>query len=184
MTNLLRCWSAGDQQALERLIPVLYAELHRTARAYMRRERVDHTLQATALLNEAFLRIVNVHETNWEDRTHFFKLASQMMRRILVDHARSRQNLKRGGAARQISLEESAFISPSTSAGLVALDDALQALEKVDARKARVVELRFFGGMSVEETAAALNVSPQTVLRDWKLSKSWLMREMSRVRNE
>jgi RNA polymerase sigma-70 factor (ECF subfamily) len=179
VTGLLRAWHTGDAEALERLMSILYEELRRTARHYMQLERNEHTLQTTALVNEAYLRLIGVQQVEYQDRVHFFALAAQMMRRVLVDHARSRGYLKRGAGAACIPLEDSRIASPDRDAEVVALDDALNALAKRDARKARVVELRFFAGMSVEETATALNVSPQTVLRDWSLAKAWLMRHMS-----
>jgi RNA polymerase sigma-70 factor, ECF subfamily len=183
VTKLLRDWTGGDRTALDRLMPVVYEELRRTAAAYMHRERTGHTLQATALINEAYLRVIDLTRIQWRDRTHFFALCAQMMRRILVDHARSRTYLKRGGGVRSVILDESIVVGePNTE--LIALDDALKALAIRDQRKARVVELRFFAGMSVEETAAVLEVSPQTVLRDWSLSKTWLAREMSREAHE
>lgn len=178
LTKLLRDWTGGDRSALDRLLPIVYEELRRTAVAYMHRERAGHTLQATALINEAYLRVIDMNRIEWRDRTHFFALCAQMMRRILVDHARSRIYLKRGGGVRPVTLDESIVVGEST-AQLIALDDALNALALRDERKARVVELRFFAGLSVEETATVLKVSPQTVLRDWSLSKTWLAREMS-----
>ena len=181
VTALLRAWSAGNQTALDELAPVLHGELKRIARRYMRSERQGHTLQPTALVNEAFLRLVDVHGVQWQDRAHFFALAAQMMRRILVNYALARGAGKRGGAAHPVSLDEAMIVSPERDGALVELDEALQALAKLDARKAQVVELRFFAGLSVEETAAVLEVSPQTVLRDWKLSKTWLAREMGRA---
>jgi RNA polymerase sigma-70 factor, ECF subfamily len=179
VTAILRAWTGGDERALDRLLPVLYEELRRTARAYMRRERSGHTLQTTALVNEVFLRLVDIHQVQWHDRVHFLTLAAQLMRRILVDHARRRGYRKRGGGERPVPLDESAMISPGWSPHFVAVDDALNGLAKQDARKAKVVEMRFFGGLSVEETAAALDVSTQTVLRDWSLAKAWLRREMA-----
>lgn len=179
VTALLRAWTGGDQKALDRLLPVLYEELRRTARAYMRRERSGHTLQTTALVNEVFLRLVDIHQVQWHDRVHFLTMAAQLMRRILVDHARRRGYLKRGGGERAVALDEAAIISPGQSLHFAVVDDALNALAKLDARKAKVVEMRFFGGLSVEETAAALDVSTQTVLRDWSLAKAWLRREMT-----
>ncbi len=158
---------------------VLYNELRRTARHYMQLERAGHTLQTTALVNEAYMRLAGVQQVEYRDRVHFFAMAAQMMRRVLVDHARSRGYLKRGAGACVVSLEDSRLASPDRDSAVVALDDALAELAKRDPRKARVVELRFFAGLSVEETAAALDVSPQTVLRDWSLSKAWLMREMN-----
>jgi RNA polymerase sigma-70 factor, ECF subfamily len=181
VTAILRAWTGGDERALDRLLPVLYEELRRTARAYMRRERSGHTLQTTALVNEVFLRLVDIHQVQWHDRVHFLTMAAQLMRRILVDHARRRGYRKRGGGERPVPLDESAMISPGWSPHFVAVDDALNDLAKQDARKAKVVEMRFFGGLSVEETAAALNVSPQTVLRDWSLAKAWLRREMTQA---
>jgi RNA polymerase sigma factor (TIGR02999 family) len=180
VTALLLAWSAGDQTALDRLTPVVHQELRRIARRYMLRERHGHTLQPTALVNEAFLRLVDVHGIQWQDRAHFFALAAQMMRRILVNYALARGTGKRGGAGHRVTLDEAMIVSPERDSQLVELDGALQSLAKVDARKAQVVELRFFAGLSVEETATVLNVSPQTVLRDWKLSKTWLARELGR----
>jgi RNA polymerase sigma-70 factor, ECF subfamily len=181
VTALLRAWSGGDQSALEQLAPVLHGELKRIARRYMRRERQGHTLQPTALVNEAFLRLVDVRGVQWQDRAHFFALAGQMMRRILVNYALARSAGKRGGARCHVSLDEAMIVSPERDSALVELDEALQELANVDSRKAQVVELRFFAGLSVEETAAVLKVSPQTVLRDWSLSKPWLAREMGRA---
>jgi RNA polymerase sigma-70 factor, ECF subfamily len=180
VTALLLAWSAGDQTALDQLLPVVHAELKRIARRYMTRERHGHTLQPTALVNEAFLRLVDVCGVQWQDRAHFFALAAQMMRRILVNYALARGAGKRGGGL-QVTLGEAMAISPARDSQLVELDGALQSLAKIDARKAQVVELRFFGGLSVDETAAVLKVSPQTVLRDWKLSKTWLARELGRT---
>jgi RNA polymerase sigma-70 factor (ECF subfamily) len=181
VTAILRAWTGGDERALDRLLPVLYEELRRTARAYMRRERSGHTLQTTALVNEVFLRLVDIHQVEWHDRVHFLTMAAQLMRRILVDHARRRGYRKRGGGERPVPLDESAMISPGWSPHFIAVDDALNGLAKQDARKAKVVEMRFFGGLSVEETAAALSVSTQTVLRDWSLAKAWLRREMTQA---
>ena len=184
VTALLRAWTGGDEKALDRLLPVLYEELHRTARAYMRRERSGHTLQTTALVNEVFLRLVDIHQVQWNDRVHFLTRAAQLMRRILVDHARRRGYRKRGGGEQPVRLDELAMVAPRSNAHFVAVDDALNALARRDARKAKVVEMRFFGGLSVDETAAALQVSSQTVLRDWSLAKAWLRREMSRAEHE
>ena len=180
ITALLLAWSAGDHRALDQLAAVVHVELKRIARRYMARERRGHTLQPTALVNEAFLRLVDVHGVQWQDRAHFFALAAQMMRRILVNYALARGAGKRGGAGLQVTLDEALIVSLERDSQLVELDGALQSLAKVDARKAQVVELRFFAGLSVEETAAVLKVSPQTVLRDWKLSKTWLARELGR----
>jgi len=179
VTALLQAWTGGNEGALDELLPVLYQELRRTARAYMRRERSGHTLQTTALVNEVYLRLVDIHQIQWQDRVHFLTMAAQLMRRILVDHARRRRYLKRGGGEEPVPLDELAIVSTGRSSHFVVIDDALNTLAKRDARKAKVVEMRFFGGLSVEETAAALNVSPQTVLRDWSLAKAWLRREMA-----
>jgi len=178
VTALLQAWSGGDEMALESLIPLIYEELHRIARRYLGRERPDHTLQTTALINEAYLRLADARRLPWQDRTHFFAIAAQVMRRILVDHARSRQNLKRGGAVRRVSLDEALTVCRERSAELVKLHDALTALSAVDARKGQVVELRFFGGLNIQETAHVLKISPDTVMRDWKFSKVWLLREL------
>ena len=178
VTGLLHAWSAGDQEALNQLVPVVHGELKRIARRYMARERQGHTLHPSALVNEAFLRLVDAHGVAWQDRAHFFALAAQMMRRILVNYALARGAGKRGGAVRHVSLNEALIVSPSRDSEIVELDAALQSLAKLDPRKARTVELRFFAGLSIEETAVVLRVSPQTVLRDWKLSKTWLAREM------
>ncbi len=179
VTGLLRAWTGGDAAALDKLTPILHGELKRIARRYMARERQDHTLQPTALVNEAFLRLIDSQGIQWQDRAHFFALSAQMMRRILVNHAVARDAGKRGAGARQVSLDDAMAVSPERDSELVELDEALLALAEVDPRKAQVVELRFFGGLSVDETASVLKVSPQTVLRDWSLSKSWLARRMA-----
>ena len=178
VTQLLVAWSQGEQAALEKLIPLVYAELRRIAHRYMHREHPGHTLQTTALVNEAYLRLIDASQVRWQDRAHFFAVSAQLMRRILVDFARSRRYLKRGGGARNISFDEALFVSPERGQDLVALDDAMNVLATSDPRKARVVELRFFVGLSVEETAEVLKVSPDTILRDWRLAKAWLSREM------
>jgi len=184
ITRLLKAWGQGDQAALERLTPKVYVELHRLARRHMRNQPAGHTLQSTALVHELFLRLFNVNTTDWRDRVHFFAVSAAAMRQILVDSARARQAVKRGGQfqrvqhSTQINFDEMPDLSSRRGAELVALDDALNALATLDPRKARVIELRFFGGLSVEETAAFLNLSPQSVLRDWKLAKAWLQREM------
>ncbi len=178
ITLLLRRWKRGDREAAEQLAVALYDELRRIARHYMRRERGNHTLQTTALVNEAYLRLAGVR-MEYEDRVHFFAFAAQTMRRVLVDHARSRGYAKRGAGAAAIPLEAGAMALPDRSADIVALDEGLFELARRDPRKARVIELRFFGGLSVEETAIALSVSPQTVLRDWSLAKAWLTRELN-----
>jgi RNA polymerase sigma-70 factor, ECF subfamily len=183
VTQLLRAWSDGDQEALQRLIPLVYDELHRLARYYMGRERPGHILQTTALVNEAYLRLVDADQVSWQNRAHFFAISAQLMRRILVDSARSRQRQKRGAGAEPASLDEGLAASEERL-DLAALDDALMALAAIDPRKGQVVELRFFGGLSVEETAEVLKVSPETVQRDWRLAKVWLLREMSGGRQE
>jgi RNA polymerase sigma factor (TIGR02999 family) len=183
ITGLLHAWRRGDRDALNELIPLVYDELHRLARARMRRERAGHTLQTTVLVNEAYLRLVNVRQVQWKDRAHFFAVSAELMRRILVDHARSLAYLKRGGGAGCVSLDDCASIELARRSDLLDLDDALKTLERLDRRKAKIVELRFFGGLTVEETAAVLGVSPQTVHRDWKLSKFWLSREIDRSRD-
>ena len=180
VTGLLQAWSGGDQGALEKLIPLVYAELHRLAKRYMARERPDHALQTTALVHEVYLRLVDCKQATWQDRAHFFAVSAQLMRRILVDFARARRYIKRGGKAHKVSLDEALVASPERGANFVAVDDALNALAAFDARKSRVVELRFFGGLSVDETAEVLKVSPETVMRDWKLAKVWLLRALSR----
>jgi RNA polymerase sigma factor (TIGR02999 family) len=185
LTEWLVAWSGGDESALQRLIPVVHAELRRLARREMRRERDGHTLQTTALVNEAYLRLIDLDGVTWNDRVHFFAMSARVMRRILVDHARARRYQKRGGGAVAVSFDEELIVVNQPRADLVALDDALTALGKLDARKSQVVELRFFGGLSVAETATALEVSEGTVLRDWRLAKSWLLNELEgRSRDE
>jgi RNA polymerase sigma factor (TIGR02999 family) len=179
VSTLLRAWSGGDQSALDRLTPIVYDGLRRLARRYMRRERPGHSLQTTALVNEAYMRLVDYDRMQWQDRAHFFAVAAQVMRRILVEHAR-RHNLKRGGGLQHVSLEEAAVVGGYRPADLVALDDAMNALARIDARKAQVVEMRFFGGLSVGETAEVLKVSSVTVKRDWSTAKLWLYRELAR----
>jgi RNA polymerase sigma factor (TIGR02999 family) len=177
-TKLLLAWGQGDQGALERLMPLVHDELNRIARRCMAGERVGHSLQATALVNEAYLRLIDVSHVDWQNRAHFLAVSARLMRRILVDHARSRNYEKRGGGAQKVSFDEGLVVSLEPGQDLVALHDALTALAKVDPRKSQVVELRFFGGLSVEETADALHVSTDTVTRDWKLAKVWLLREL------
>lgn len=179
ITDLLVAWSDGDQTALEKLLPLVEKELHRIASHYMRKEKPGHTLQATALINEAYFRLINQKNVRWQNRAHFFGIAAQLMRRILLNYARDRQRDKRGGAALQVSLSEAALMSAVKSAELIALDEALERLAAIDERKSRVVELRYFGGLSVEETAEVLNVSPVTVIRHWNMAKAWLARELS-----
>lgn len=179
VSQLLRAWSSGDEAALQTLMPLVYEELHRIARRHMRRERKQHTLQTSALVNEAYLRLVDWKNVEWQNRAHFFAASAQIMRRILVDLARNRGSLKRGAGALQVSLAEAEGIPSERGTDLVALDQALTALAAVDKRKSQVVEMRFFGGLSVEETAEVLKVSPETVMRDWKLAKVWLLRELA-----
>lgn len=179
LTGLLRAWREGDAAAADELLPLVYDELRRLARGQMSREREDHVLQATALVNEAFLRLVDVHQIQWRNRTHFFAMAARLMRRILVEHARARAFGKRGGGAPHVTFDENLTPPRPAPHDLVALDDALKALAAVHERKARVVELRHFGGLSVDETAGVLDVSAETVMRDWKFAKSWLLRELS-----
>lgn len=181
VTGLLLAWSQGEQAALDKLVPLVYGELRRIAHRYMNRERRGHTLQTTELVNEAYLRLINASQVRWQDRAHFFAISAQLMRRILVDFARSRHYLKRGGGAHRATFDEALLVSPAPGPDLVALDDALEALAVKDARKCRMVELRFFGGLSVEETAEVLKVSPDTVHRDWRLAKAWLGREMGKA---
>ena len=178
VVELLRAWSDGDTSALERLTPIVYDELHRLARRYMRGERPGHSLQTTALVNEAYMRLVDYTRMQWQDRAHFFAVSAQVMRRILVEHAR-RHNLKRGGGVPHVSLDEAALVGGDRAANLVALDDALHMLAQIDPRKAQVVEMRFFGGLNVDETAGVLKVSPATVMRDWSTAKAWLYRELA-----
>ncbi len=178
VSQLLHAWSEGDQDALKRLTPIVYAELHRLAHGYMRGEHAGHSFQTTALVNEAYLRLVDYKRMHWQDRAHFFAVSAQLMRRILVDYAR-RQNLKRGAGVQRVSFEESALVDGERPADLVALDDALNELARFDARKAQVVELRFFGGLSVDETAEVLKISPVTVRRDWSTAKLWLYGAMT-----
>ena len=183
VTQLLMAWNDGDQSALERLIPLVHAELHRIARRYMRNERAGHTLQTSALINEAYMRLIDAQQVHWQNRAHFFGIAAQLMRRVLVDFARSRSYKKRGGGAFQVSLDETMVITKERGEDLVALDEALSALSELDERKGRVVEMRFFGGLSEKEIAEALTVSPETVRRDWRLAKSWLRRRLSETTN-
>jgi len=180
ITRLLLAWQAGDRQALDVLIPVVYEELRRLAHRSLKRERAGHLLQTTALVNEAYLNLVDVRKVMWRDRVHFFAISAKLMREILVHYARGRDTQKRGGGFRQITLDESALCAPAPDVQLLDLDDALTALDSFDARKARVVELRFFGGLTLEETAEVLSVSADTVARDWDFAKTWLYREMTR----
>jgi RNA polymerase sigma factor (TIGR02999 family) len=185
ITHLLKAWGRGDSAALDRLTPLVYEQLHRMARGYMRNERPGHTLQATALVNEAFLRLVDTRDLDWTDRAHFYAVCARVMRRILVDAARSRAAIKRGGQVDRvehttaINVDDLPTRGTEITAQVCALDDALNALAQIDPRRAQVVELRFFGGLTVEETCQVLQVSPQTVMRDWRLARAWLARELS-----
>ena len=179
MTQLLLAWGEGEDGALEALTPIVYDELRRLARRSLAGERSAGTLQATALVHEAFIRLVDVRRVRWQNRAHFFAMAAKLMRRVLVDLARTRLAQKRGGHAKKVTLDEGLIVSSGQSGQVVAIDDALLELARVDARKARVVELRFFGGLSVEESAEVLKVSPETVMRDWKMARAWLLRELS-----
>jgi RNA polymerase sigma-70 factor, ECF subfamily len=178
ITGLLKAWSAGDEKSLEALTPLVYAELRQAAHRYMAREHAGHTLQTTALVHEVYLRLVDVKQVNWQDRAHFMAMCARLMRRVLVDFARSKQFQKRGGGIADISLDEVQALAPASDPDLIALDAALTRLGAIDERKGRVVELRFFGGLSVEESAQVLKVSPETVMRDWKMAKVWLLREL------
>jgi RNA polymerase sigma factor (TIGR02999 family) len=179
VTQLLKAWTAGDEQALEKLTPLVYRQLHQVAQHYMAGERSDHTLQTTALVNEVYLRLVDCGQVKWRDRAHFFAVSAQLMRRILVDFARSRGYQKRGGAVPHISLEDAGSVGNEPDANLLAVDEALKALAAIDERKSRVVELRFFAGLSMEETAEVLGISTDTVLREWRVARAWLLRELS-----
>jgi RNA polymerase sigma factor (TIGR02999 family) len=179
VTGLLQAWCDGKAEALEELVPLVYQELHRAAARYMAREHPDHTLQTTALVNEVYLRLVDIRSLSWQNRAHFFAVCANLMRRILTDFARSRISLKRGAGASHLPFDETLVLCGEPSPDLLALDDAMQSLSAIDERKSRVVELRFFGGLSVVETAEVLKVSPETVARDWRLAKVWLLREMT-----
>jgi RNA polymerase sigma factor (TIGR02999 family) len=177
-TELLVAWGRGEQRAFDELVPLVQDELRRIAKRYMARERPDHTLQATALVNEAYLRLIDLKQIRWQDRAHFFAMSARVMRRILVDFARARRQEKRGGGAKKVTLDEALVVSSESGQDLVALDEALTELAKVHPRKSEVVELRYFGGLSLEETAEALSVSIDTVKRDWRFAKLWLLREL------
>ena len=179
ITGLLHAWAQGDARALDALIPLVYDDLHRAAHLYMAREAPDSTLQTTALVNEVYLRLLGAREVDWQNRAHFLAVCATVMRRILIDVARSRRSLKRGGTAAHVPLDDEILVSHTPRIDLLELDEALKSLAAVDPRKARVVELRFFGGLSVEETAEALKVSPETVHRDWRLAKDWLLHELA-----
>ncbi len=181
ITQLLQAWSDGDKTALDRLAPLVYGELHRLAKLYLRGERAGHLLQTTALINEAYLRLIDWQSVEWKNREHFLGIAAQMMRRVLVDFARARQYAKRGGNAHQVSLTEAEAVLIDRDAEMIKLDDALKSLAELSPRQCQVVELRFFGGLSVDETAEVLNISPRTVMRDWDLARAWLYRELRGV---
>ncbi|MFL6211142.1 MAG: sigma-70 family RNA polymerase sigma factor [Pyrinomonadaceae bacterium] len=184
LTQLLVAWSDGNRAALDELLPLVYDELRQIARRYMRRERTDHTLQTTALVNEAYLRLIDQRQVRWQNRAHFFAIAAGMMRRIIVDHARNYHRQKRGGGAIKVPLEEAAVVADEKAAELIALDDALKALAELDPRRAQVVELKYFGGLSNEETAEVLQVHPNTVMRDWNMARAWLYKELSGADSE
>lgn len=180
VTQLLVDWSNGDQAALQKLMPLVYGELQRLAERYLRRERSDHTLQSTALVHEAYMRLIDQKHVRWQNRAHFYGVAAQMIRRILIDHARSSQAQKRGGDVLRLSLNEDIDVPEERAISLLRLDDALQGLQAIDPQQAKIVELRFFSGLSIEETAEVLQISPATVKRDWVMAKAWLFREMTR----
>src|SRR5262245_61060690 len=179
ITEFLHSWQQGDEKALEQLTPLVYRELHRLAVRYMRREQVDHTLQATALVNEAYVRLIDWKNVQWQNRAHFFGVSAQLMRRVLVDYARSRHYIKRGGGVHPVALEEALLVSDEKLDTVVAIDAALQRLSAIDPRSAQVIELRYFGGLSVEETAEVLKISSVTVMRDWQFARAWLVRELT-----
>lgn len=183
ITQLLLAWRNGDDSALERLIPLVYDELYRVARGYMNREQADHTLQATALVNEVYLRLIDAQHVEWQNRIQFFGISARLMRQILVDVARQRQQQKRGGEVQQVSLDEALTVSNQPTSDLVALDDALNELAKLNQRQCQVVEMRFFGGLSEEEIAEVLQISPRTVRNDWSFAKVWLLRQLNRQEN-
>lgn len=184
ITQLLLAWGGGDQAALDQLMPLVHGELRKLAKRYMNRQRPGHTLQTTDLVNEAYLRLIDSSRVQWQNRAHFFAISAQLMRRILVDFARARQNLKRGGRAQQVTFDEALDISTERGADMIALDDALKTLEKLNPRQSQIVELRYFGGLSEEETAEVLKLSARTVRRDWSLARTWLYRELSREKND
>src|SRR5262245_54743284 len=179
ITDLLQAWNDGEQTALEKLVPLVEVELRRLARSYMRRERAGHTLQTTALINEAYVRLINARSVSWRNRAHFYGIAARVMRRVLVDFSRERLYQKRGGGAFQVTFDDALAITPAGDPDLMALDEALTELERVDERKAQVVEMRFFGGLTEKEIAVTLNVSPETARRDWRLARSWLLRRLT-----
>jgi len=183
VTALLIDWRGGDDGAVQKLLPLVHDELRRLARRHMAGERPDHVLQATALVNEVYLRLIDIRRVQWQDRAHFFAMAARLMRRVLVDFARAQKNQKRGGALQRVTFDQNMPAAADTPDDLIAIDDALRALTAQYERKAQVVELRFFGGLSVEETAEVLKISQETVMRDWKFAKNWLMRELSRAKS-
>jgi RNA polymerase sigma-70 factor, ECF subfamily len=181
ITQLLLNWEDGDQAALDKLMPLVYAELHRLAHHYMSRERLGHTIQTTALVNEVYLKLVDQRRVHWQNRAHFFAISAQLMRRILVDHARSHAYAKRGGGARKVSLEDVADLSRIRAAEIVALDEVLAVLADIDPRQSRVVELRFFGGLTIKETAEVLGLSSATIKSEWRIAKAWLYHQLSNM---
>ena len=178
ITRILKSWSGGNREAVDDLMPLVYDELHKVAAQYLRRQRPDHTLQPTALVNEAYLKLIDISDVDWQDRAHFFAFASQTMRHILVDYARAQLREKRGGAAQRLSLDEAISYSKDTEVDLLSLDEALRELEAIDEKQSKIVELRFFGGLTVEETAVVLKISPATVKREWRIAKAWLHRKI------
>ena len=179
ITRMLRAWSGGDREAVDTLMPLVYDELHKVAAQYLRKQRPDHTLQPTALVNEAYLKLIDISSVSWQDRAHFFAVASQTMRHVLVDHARGRNRDKRGGGAQKVSLDEAISFSQGNEVDLLSLDEAMRELAAMDEQQSRIVELRFFGGLTVEETAVVLHISPATVKREWRIAKAWLHKRMS-----
>ncbi|PYS99490.1 MAG: RNA polymerase subunit sigma-70 [Acidobacteria bacterium] len=179
ITRILRAWSGGDREAVDSLMPLVYDELHKVAAQYLRKQRPDHTLQPTALVNEAYLKLIDISSVSWQDRAHFFAVASQTMRHVLVDHARSRKRDKRGGGAQKVSLDEAISFSQGNEVDLLSLDESMRELAAMDEQQSRIVELRFFGGLTVEETAVVLHISPATVKREWRIAKAWLHNRMS-----
>jgi RNA polymerase sigma factor (TIGR02999 family) len=179
ITRILRAWSGGDREAVDSLMPLVYDELHKVAAQYLRKQRPDHTLQPTALVNEAYLKLIDISSVSWQDRAHFFAVASQTMRHVLVDRARSRNRDKRGGGAQKVSLDEAISFSQGNEVDLLSLDEAMRELAAMDEQQSRIVELRFFGGLTVEETAVVLHISPATVKREWRIAKAWLHKRMS-----
>jgi RNA polymerase sigma factor (TIGR02999 family) len=181
ITRILKSWSGGNREAVDDLMPLVYDELHKVAQQYLRRQRTDHTLQPTALVNEAYLKLIDISDVEWQDRAHFFAFASQVMRHILVDYARGQAREKRGGGAQKLSLDEAISYSKETEVDLLALDEALSELAAIDEKQGKIVELRFFGGLTVEETGVVLRISPATVKREWRIAKAWLFKRMRAV---